>query len=263
MRYPFGLSLWAALDGRRTACASPTGSSRRRCGPGASGSGCRAPPTSTSAGTACSIAAWIVQRPSPESSTWPVNSLRSGSSASAIAVRSSSQDDDDAAAPPDLGDVGEIELVAAVFRHRRRIDVAQDVEALGEGLHHPVLDAVVDHLDEMAGAGRPAIEVALLDAGIAPLRGPALRRSCRGPAPAPRRSGRDARRPPGRRRSSCNSRARGPRRRRWCRHRDSGCPSPSASRHGATSSWKKRVAAVDQDVAGFEQTGELDDRAHG
>ena len=42
-------------------------SSRRRCGPGASGSGRRAPRTSTSAGTLSSIAAMTVQRPSPES----------------------------------------------------------------------------------------------------------------------------------------------------------------------------------------------------
>src|SRR4051812_45838351 len=35
----------ALLDGRRTACASPTGSSRRRCGPAASGTACTARPT--------------------------------------------------------------------------------------------------------------------------------------------------------------------------------------------------------------------------
>src|SRR5262249_49169667 len=37
-----------------------------------------------------------------------------------------------------------------------------DVEALGEGLHHAVLDAVMDHLDEMAGADRSGMEIALL-----------------------------------------------------------------------------------------------------
>ena len=47
---------------------------------------------STGAGTASSIAAWIVQRPSPESETRPANFARSGLSASACAVRSSSQE---------------------------------------------------------------------------------------------------------------------------------------------------------------------------
>src|SRR5689334_8391736 len=46
----------------------------------------------TSAGTASSMAAWMVQRPSPESCTNPVYSERVGFSASAMAVRSSSQE---------------------------------------------------------------------------------------------------------------------------------------------------------------------------
>ena len=41
---------------------------------------------STGAGTAWSIAAWIVQRPSPESDTRPANAERDGSFASAAAV---------------------------------------------------------------------------------------------------------------------------------------------------------------------------------
>src|SRR5439155_18427312 len=75
----------------------------------------------------------------------------------------------DAAAPPNLRYVRQIELVAAVFRHRRRIDVAQDVEALGIGLHQPVFDAVMHHLDEMPGPGRTTIDVALLDPLVAAL----------------------------------------------------------------------------------------------
>ena len=39
---------------------------------------------------------------------------------------------------------------------------AQDVQALGVGGHQAVLDAVVDHLDEVAGAVRSAVQVALL-----------------------------------------------------------------------------------------------------
>src|SRR5262245_42653793 len=39
---------------------------------------------------------------------------------------------------------------------------AHDVEALGERLHDAVLDPVVDHLDEVAAADRPAVQVAIL-----------------------------------------------------------------------------------------------------
>ena len=106
----------------------------------------------------------------------------SGSSASAIAVRSSSQETIDAAAPPHLGDVGEVEVEAlrppaALVESR----VAQDVEALGIGLHQAVFDAVVDHLDEVAGAARAAVEVALLGARIAALAARRARRSSPGP----------------------------------------------------------------------------------
>ena len=47
---------------------------------------------STGAGTASSIAAMIVQRPSPESETRPANFDSDGSSSSAVAVRSSSHE---------------------------------------------------------------------------------------------------------------------------------------------------------------------------
>ena len=103
----------------------------------------------------------------------------------------------------------------------RRAGVLQDVEALGHRLHHAVLDAVVDHLDEMAGAARPGMEVALLGAGVAALaarRSPGCRRAR---ARAPGRSGRAAAPPPSRRRSSGSSRARAPTPRRSCRHRGS------------------------------------------
>ena len=51
-----------------------------------------------------------------------------------------------------------------VDRVRALADVrgAQDAEPLGVGRHDPVLDAVVDHLHEVAGAVRPAVEVAVL-----------------------------------------------------------------------------------------------------
>ena len=40
--------------------------------------------------------------------------------------------------------------------------LGHDLEPLGVGLHQPVLDAVVDHLDEVAGPGRPDVGVAAL-----------------------------------------------------------------------------------------------------
>jgi hypothetical protein len=46
----------------------------------------------TGAGTLSSIAAWTVQRPSPESDTRPLNSSSWGERASASAVRSTSHD---------------------------------------------------------------------------------------------------------------------------------------------------------------------------
>src|SRR5262245_37598473 len=93
---------------------------------------------------------------------------------------------DDAAAPPDLGDLREVEVVLVVLRaaqgRRLGVDVAalragvrlvEDVEALGVRRHEPVLDPVVDHLHEMAGAARTAVQVALLGR---PRRGAAGRR---------------------------------------------------------------------------------------
>src|SRR5262245_59378238 len=44
---------------------------------------------------------------------------------------------------------------------------AQNIEAFRVGLHQAVLDAVVDHLDEAAGAARPAVHIAVLDARVA------------------------------------------------------------------------------------------------
>ena len=53
---------------------------------------------------------------------------------------------------------------------RADVGVLQDVQPFGVGGHQPVLDPVVHHLHEVPGAGRAAVEVALL-AGGAPPRG--------------------------------------------------------------------------------------------
>ena len=67
----------------------------------------------------------------------------------------------------------------------RGVGVAQDVEALGIGLHQAVFDAVVHHLDEMAGAAGAGVQVAFLDAGVASLAARRRGNRRRGPAPAP------------------------------------------------------------------------------
>src|SRR2546425_8771361 len=79
---------------------------------------------------------------------------------------------DDAPASPHLGDVGQVEVVLIVLgiAQRRRLGVdlvapladvrgAQDAEPLGVRGHDAVLDAVVDHLDEVAAAARSAVEI--------------------------------------------------------------------------------------------------------
>ena len=138
---------------------------------------------------------------------------------------------DHAAAPPDLGHVGQIEVVLVMLRiaQRRRFGVGfallfadvgglQNAQALGVGGHDAVLDAVVDHLDEMAGAVRTAMQIALFG-GAAQL---LASRRARNVADARRQRGEDrdpdAAPRPVRRRSSCSSRAPSPRRRRWCPH---------------------------------------------
>ena len=82
---------------------------------------------------------------------------------------------DDAAAPPDFGDVADVEIVLVVFRVAERsgfgidlvhmladVGAVEDAEAFGVGGHDAVLDAVVDHFDEVAGAVGAAVEITLL-----------------------------------------------------------------------------------------------------
>src|SRR6185312_11865830 len=76
---------------------------------------------------------------------------------------------DDTAAPPDLRNVWHVQREALVLREILRVLVAQDVKALGIGLHQPVLDTVMDHLDEMPGAGRPGMDIAAFGAWVAGL----------------------------------------------------------------------------------------------
>jgi hypothetical protein len=80
---------------------------------------------------------------------------------------------EDRAAPPDLRDRGHVDRVAVVIAIAKRcrsgvagplfaadVRPLQDVQALGIGGHQPVLDPVMDHLDEVAGAARSAVQIA-------------------------------------------------------------------------------------------------------
>src|SRR5262249_60656577 len=82
---------------------------------------------------------------------------------------------DPAAAPPALGDIRKVELVLVVLAIAQRgglgvddvflcadIGRLENPQSLGVGSHHAVFDPVVHHLDEMAAAARPAMQVALL-----------------------------------------------------------------------------------------------------
>ncbi len=154
---------------------------------------------------------------------------------------------DHAAPPPDFGDVAQVEVVLIVFgiAQRRRfgvdlflvladVGVLQNGQPLGIGRHDAVLDAVVDHLDEVPGPVGAAVQIAVLGGAGRILflaarraRGGIDRRGERGEDRI-EQAGRSALR----RRSSGNSRAPGPTRRRWCRRRRNAAPWSSARRRG-------------------------------
>ena len=80
----------------------------------------------------------------------------------------------DAAPPPHFADLRNIELVLIVIgppkRGRFSVDpgvgkpdagMLEDVQAFGIRGHDAVFDPVVDHLDEMTGATRPAMQIAV------------------------------------------------------------------------------------------------------
>src|SRR5216684_2438912 len=79
---------------------------------------------------------------------------------------------DNAAAAPHFRDVRKIEIVLIVFRIAERggfrvgfamrlagVGMLENVQAFGVSGHQAVLDAVVHHLDEVAGAGRAAVKI--------------------------------------------------------------------------------------------------------
>ena len=124
---------------------------------------------STGAGAPTSMAAMLVQRPSPESRHRPENSASVGAlEAAPAAVRSSSQDAMTLPRRQTSAIVGQVELVLVELGVAQRrglgVDLAlgaahvgmvQDVQALGVGSHQAVLDAVMDHLHEVARPDGP------------------------------------------------------------------------------------------------------------
>src|SRR5260370_307089 len=97
------------------------------------------------------MAALIVHRPSPESETRPANADNVGSVSSAPAVRSSSHE---AITLPRR-------QTSATSRRLKSYWYSSGLRS-GVGDHDAVLDAVVDHLHEMAGTGRAAMQIAAL-----------------------------------------------------------------------------------------------------
>ena len=108
-----------------------------------------------------SMASMTVQRPSPESGTQASRPSRVGFLSSALGGEVEQPGADDGALLPDVRDLREVEVEGLLGVH--------DGEAFGVGLHQAVLDAVVDHLDEVAGAGGADVSPAF---GRAKERGP-------------------------------------------------------------------------------------------
>ena len=170
-----GALMDASPGGRRTRSASPTATRSAKSSSPRDAKRSAIAVERIGAGTPSSMAALSVQRPSPESETRPANPGELRVSLERCGREIEQPRGDDAAAPPHLGDLPEIEvvLVELGIRQGRRlrvggallvadVGVPEDVEALGVRGHQPVLDSVVHHLHEVAGAARPAAQIAML-----------------------------------------------------------------------------------------------------
>src|SRR5438270_10063235 len=74
---------------------------------------------------------------------------------------------DNAAAPPHLRNIGEIQIETFGLWQRLTIGLFQNLESLRVSLHEAVLDAIVHHLDEVACAVRPRMDVTALCTRVA------------------------------------------------------------------------------------------------
>src|ERR1700679_1073522 len=73
------------------------------------------------------------------------------------------------APPPYFGDIGGIDGEAFVLWQFLAGAAAQNVETFGVSLHQAIFDAVMNHFDEMTGAYRSGMHVALNNARVASL----------------------------------------------------------------------------------------------
>ena len=137
------------------------------------------------------------------------------------------------------------------------VGLAKNVEPLRVGGHDTVFDAVMHHLDEVAGAVRPAVQVTPLG-GAARLLHPGVRgMSPATPGASALKIGSSRRTAYRGRRSSGNSHAPGPRHRRSSPRPGNGFPSASSSR-AADVVHVVGVAPVDKDVAFLEVGQEVE-----
>src|SRR6185503_398394 len=142
---------------------------------------------STGTGTPASTAALIVQRPSPESATSPRKPSRPGLRARAALVRASSHER--TTLPWRHSSAIAARSRAYAGGARSGVRLAQQVEAFGIGGHEAVLDAVVHHLDEVAGAALAAVQIAVRGGAAALRRLGAPGRKRREQRREPRRGG--------------------------------------------------------------------------
>ena len=128
----------------------------------------------TGAGTPSSIAACNVQRPSPESDTRPAKPVRSGFLKRASAVKSRSHEPitlprRHTSAMSGSGNSYFKTPGGATARSLRpqppqRLPMSaflKNIYSFGNGGHHPVLYAVVDHFYKMSGAVGAAVQIAV------------------------------------------------------------------------------------------------------
>ena len=177
----------------------------------------------TGAGTARSMASSTVQRPSPESTMTGAISSKPGLGPGGPLGQLEQPAPHHRAVAPDGGDLVEVEVELVGRPH--------DLEALGVGLHEAVLDAVVDHLDEVPGPDRA-------DVGVPALGAPGSGTPAR-PRPPP----------PWCPRPSGSSPRSTPRRRPRSRRRRSRCPCSASRSAVGAGLLVVGVPAVDDDVA--------------
>ena len=174
------VSLTPSLYGRRTRSAWRTGPGWRSCPARARRTGSRAPSSAPGPAHPRRSPRSTSNDPRPNPTPGP-RSRRAWGFEQRLGGQVEQPGADHASAPPDLGDLDRVEVVLVVLGSLQRgvfgvvlhdvlADVGdlQDVESLGVRGHDPILDPVVDHLHEVAGAVRAAVEEARLGGLLVP-----------------------------------------------------------------------------------------------